>query len=804
MRQEELEHTMALQREAKRKAAAAAAAATGDAPSAAEEAAAAAAAAAPAAADPAHVIRVVGDLSLLLERLQDEYTKSLQHTDPHRTEYVVRIGDEQGIAGLADRAFDWYKRVAAEAAAAVKPGSAAAAALPGAAPADPVTDAAAAAKAASEAASRLAILRVEHMHYKHDAVAAQLRIVAAAADKRAEVAAIAAAAAAQAMAEARASALDAHRAAAAASTAAGAASTGAGATGSGAPPTPAKAGAASASGAGAGAGAAGATPVDAAAATAALAAAADQRVVGDAAAVHASDAAIARGKRSLSVAAGVVARAVVAALAAREGSLLSAGAVATSRSGPDMDLLADAEAAGALAAAEAAGTDLGDLSTAVVTAQAGIVAGAFDSARQIGSLAAYVYAQGDGRSRVRAVLCHVYHHALHDRYSAGKDLLLMSRLQEHVTGMDVKVQVAYNRALVALGIAAFRLGLWAEAHDCLNDICGSGHARELLAQGLSQARMPGQDRDEALDREERRRLVPYHMHLNADLADACALTAAMLLEVPNIAAAEHDPRRREISRAYRRHLDAIDSKTFVGPPESTRDSIMMAGLALAEGDWRRATALLGGIRAWGLWASRGLEGIRARLEAAVKEAGLVTYLHTYAAYYDSISLAQLADQFDLPQRAVGAVAARMIYNGEVAGRLEEPTASIVLQRSPPTRLQALALEFADRVAEVVEGNERALAVRTGQDRWGERDGDRGFRGGAGGDGRYRRHASEGYRGGGGAGGGGRPPYGGGEGGGGGYRGGGRGGRGGFRGGMGGGRFPGGFGSGRREYKPRGY
>lgn len=292
------------------------------------------------------------------------------------------------------------------------------------------------------------------------------------------------------------------------------------------------------------------------------------------------------------------------------------------------------------------------------------------------------------------------------------------------------------------------------------------------------------------------------MHIPVDLVEACALTAAMLLEVPNIAAAEHDPRRREISRQYRRNLDAIDGRAFVGPPESTRDAVMMSGLALAEGDWRRAATLLLGMRAWGLWAGRGWEGdasangaggapvggIRARLEAALKESGLATYLHTYAGYYDCLALSSLAESFDLPQREVACIAARMIHAGEIPGRLDEPSAAVVLQRSPPSRLQALALEFADRVADVVDANERAFALRTGADRWGDRDG----RGPAG-DGRYRRGAEGGRRGG----------YAGGAGGGAGYSGGGgfRGGRGGGRGGYGG---AGGYGSGRREYKQRGF
>jgi translation initiation factor 3 subunit C len=61
-----------------------------------------------------------------------------------------------------------------------------------------------------------------------------------------------------------------------------------------------------------------------------------------------------------------------------------------------------------------------------------------------------VYAKKDAaQQRQRAMLCQIYHHALHDRYEKARNLLLMSHLQAIVDHSDPYTQVR-NREKSAL------------------------------------------------------------------------------------------------------------------------------------------------------------------------------------------------------------------------------------------------------------------------------------------------------------------------------------------------------------------
>ena len=67
-------------------------------------------------------------------------------------------------------------------------------------------------------------------------------------------------------------------------------------------------------------------------------------------------------------------------------------------------------------------------------------------------LCKYIYTKDStDRIRTRAILCHIYYHALHDRWYEARDLMLMSHLQDSVQHSDIPTQVhAYPSLLVVL------------------------------------------------------------------------------------------------------------------------------------------------------------------------------------------------------------------------------------------------------------------------------------------------------------------------------------------------------------------
>ncbi|TKX20642.1 eukaryotic translation initiation factor 3 subunit C [Elsinoe australis] len=375
-----------------------------------------------------------------------------------------------------------------------------------------------------------------------------------------------------------------------------------------------------------------------------------------------------------------------------------------------------------------------------------------DSTALVKTLCNFLFQNSDGIIRARAMLCQVYHLAIHDSYYQARDMLLMSHLQETIGSFDVATQILFNRTLTQVGLCAFRAGLVYEAQNSLQEICGSQRQKELLAQGLQLQRYSQITPEQ--ERLERQRQLPFHMHINLELLECVYLTCSMLLEIPLLAQVGSSPdiKKRVISKSYRRMLEYHERQIFTGPPENTRDHVMQASKALAQGEWKKATEFIISIKIWELVPQA--NKIKTMLEEQIQEEGLRTYLFTYAPFYDTLSIKELASMFELTERKVSAVVSKMISHEELAAALDQVNSAIIFRKGVElSRLQSLALTLSDKASGLIESNERTLETRTqGMANAFERQG--GQRGGRGGGRGGRGRGGLGSRGRGGGGGGG--------------------------------------------------
>lgn len=328
--------------------------------------------------------------------------------------------------------------------------------------------------------------------------------------------------------------------------------------------------------------------------------------------------------------------------------------------------------------------------------------------QKLQELCDFIFKHGEKRLKSQALLSIVYHHALHDRYYKARDLLLISHIQDFAEKADIPTQILYNRTIATLGLCAFRLGLYQKAHDCLTGIC-SGRLKELLAQG----QMKYQDKDPEQEKIERRRQMPYHMHINPDLLEMCNLTCAMILELPQLArsslgGASHSSNPNIISRQFRKFLTAYNKQVFCGPPENTREHVLAATKALLAGEWQRALDYLLNLEVWKLIPNDGAEQAKKILQGRLKEEAIRTFLLLNGEHYDSLNLNYLCDMFDIDEVVTRRIISRMIFNREISAAWEQPSNILVIYKTEPSVLQVVSQGMAEKVSVLLESNERIL------------------------------------------------------------------------------------------------
>lgn len=99
-------------------------------------------------------------------------------------------------------------------------------------------------------------------------------------------------------------------------------------------------------------------------------------------------------------------------------------------------------------------------------------------------------------------------------------------------------------------------------------------------------------------------------------------------------------RTRYMNRNFRHRLQEFCRESFHAPPESTREKIMSASLAMLQGDWQRCRDVILGLNAW--QHLRNKEGVLNKLKERIQHESVRTFLLANSGYFDTITLAMLS------------------------------------------------------------------------------------------------------------------------------------------------------------------
>jgi len=148
---------------------------------------------------------------------------------------------------------------------------------------------------------------------------------------------------------------------------------------------------------------------------------------------------------------------------------------------------------------------------------------------------------------------------------------------------------------------------------------------------------------------------------------------------------------------------------------NVRDHVMAVTRLLINGNFHKAFENIASLDVWKFVKNR--DPVLEMLKDKIKEEALRTYLITFSLSYESLSMDQLAKNFDLSFSRVQRIVNKSVMNGELHARLDQPSGCIVFQNVEHSRVQALAFELTEKLSILAESNERATEARLGGGRF---------------------------------------------------------------------------------------
>jgi translation initiation factor 3 subunit C len=278
-----------------------------------------------------------------------------------------------------------------------------------------------------------------------------------------------------------------------------------------------------------------------------------------------------------------------------------------------------------------------------------------DTENMVKKLADMVCAEAEPREKIAARLMQSFHHALHGRYQNAVEVF--RALNQEAIAESTELSILANRATVQIGLAAFTSGDVQGTLSTLNGLVSTHKLKELLAQ-ITQF-----SKDKKVLIEEKRRAIPYHMHINTDMIEMVYFISAMISDIPKLAMRPSEVEKSQLSRYFKRLVDFHERQASTGLTEGFREFIIAATQKLRCGHWKEAFKILESLDPWKHVPRANIA--KALLLDKIKEAGMVTYLLTYGEFYSNFSKKQLSERFEMSVEMVEKCLDKLIEKKEI-------------------------------------------------------------------------------------------------------------------------------------------
>jgi translation initiation factor 3 subunit C len=326
-----------------------------------------------------------------------------------------------------------------------------------------------------------------------------------------------------------------------------------------------------------------------------------------------------------------------------------------------------------------------------------------------------------------SVLYNVYQLALQGKFQEGKDVILRSGISEEreYSYWNDEFSMMYNRVIAQLGLAAFAAAKFQEASECLQKLFVSGYDQKMAERVRSRDEVRtsiGQEAPRTDDSNAqlawRDLLVPAHFEILYDHLELAASVSEVILDAVADARRPYQHKKRSI--IARQIKFPKYQHNVSGSPNNTTEMLRAVVVALKNGEGKQITALIRDARAWDCFPQYNTTP-RDNVIARIREEALKVYCYTYAVSFSSLSVADLATQFELTADSVRCIINQALLDKEspLVAFWSQDEELLLVDRGNVTRLQHLVNDAADKVYElagIASGQSRGRGGRGGRGR----------------------------------------------------------------------------------------